>query len=53
MRGKEMSDIGMLKGGFACLVAQTRRRVVDDVVNHRATSGAVSKSTGERRGKKQ
>ena len=29
-----MGDIGMIKGG-ACLVAQTRRRVVVDVVDHR------------------
>ena len=28
-----MGDIGMIKGG-ACLVAQTRRRVVGDVVDH-------------------
>ena len=28
-----MGDIGMIKGG-ACLVAQTRRRVVVDVVDH-------------------
>ena len=29
-----MGDIGMIKGG-ACLVAQTRRRVVVDIVDHR------------------
>ena len=28
-----MGDMGMIKGG-ACLVAQTRRRVVGDVVEH-------------------
>ena len=28
-----MGDIGMIKGG-ACLVAQTRRRVVGNVVDH-------------------
>ena len=34
-----MGDIGMIKGGGACLVAQTRR-VVGDVVEH---SGIVSR----------
>ena len=34
-----MGDIGMIKGG-ACLVAQTRRRVVGDVVDHRGISGS-------------
>ena len=33
-----MGDIGMIKGG-ACLVAQTRRRVVGDVVEHRGSIG--------------
>ena len=33
-----MGDIGMIKGG-ACLVAQTRRRVVGDVVDHRGIIG--------------
>ena len=33
-----MGDIGMIKGG-ACLVAQTRRRDVIDVVNHRGSIG--------------
>ena len=28
-----MGDIGMIKGG-ACLVTQTRRRVIGDVVDH-------------------
>ena len=32
-----MGDIGMIKGG-ACLVAQSRRRVVVDVVDHRGIS---------------
>ena len=32
-----MGDIGMIKGGGACLVAQTRRRVVGDVVEHRVS----------------
>ena len=45
-----MGDIGMIKGG-ACLVAQTRRRVVVDVVDHSAST-AVSRSTEEKRGKK-
>ena len=31
-----MGDIGMIKGG-ACLLAQTRRRVVVDVVDHRSS----------------
>ena len=35
-----MGDIGMINGG-ACLVAQTRRRVVVDVVNHRGISSAL------------
>ena len=35
-----MSDIGMVKGG-ACLVAQTRRRVVGDVVDHRGISSGL------------
>ena len=35
-----MGDIGMIKGG-ACLVAQTRRRVVGDVVDHRGISGSL------------
>ena len=45
-----MGDIGMIKGG-ACLVAQTRRVVVD-VVDHRDIN-MVSGSIGEKRGKKQ
>ena len=32
-REYRMGDIGMIKGG-ACLVTQTRRRVVDDVIDH-------------------
>ena len=40
-----MGDIGMIKGG-ACLVAQTRRRVVGDVVDH---SGISSDLRGYRR----
>ena len=35
-----MGDIGMIKGG-ACLVAQTRRRVVVDVVDHRGISSGL------------
>ena len=31
-----MGDIGMIKGG-ACLVAQTRRRVVGDVAEYRVS----------------
>ena len=44
-----MSDIGMTKGG-ACLVSQTRRRVVVDVVDH--MGNIVSGSTEEKREKK-
>ena len=46
-----MGDIGMIKGG-ACLVAQTRRRVVVDIVDHSGISSGLV-STGEKRGKKQ
>jgi len=35
-----MGDIGMIKGG-ACLVAQRRRRVVVDVVDHRGFSSGL------------
>ena len=35
-----MGDIGMIKGG-ACLVAQTRRRVVIDVVDHRGINSGL------------
>ena len=35
-----MGDIGMIKGG-ACLVAQTRRRVVVDVVDHSGISSGL------------
>ena len=35
-----MGDIGMIKGG-ACLVAQTRRRVVVDIVDHRGISSGL------------
>ena len=35
-----MGDVGMIKGG-ACLVAQTRRRVVVDVVDHSGISGGL------------
>ena len=31
----------VIKGGGACLVAQTRRRVVVDVVDHRGISGSL------------
>ena len=44
-----MGDIGMIKGG-ACLVAQTRRRVVVDVVDHRDISiglGVYRREEGE------
>ena len=47
-----MSDIGMIKGG-ACLVAQTRRVVVD-VVDHRGISsdlGVYRREEGERNSK--
>ena len=42
----------VIKGGGACLVAQTKRTVVGDVVDHRGIS-IVTGSTGEKRGKKQ
>ena len=35
-----MGDIGMIKGG-ACLVAQTRRRVVGDVADHSGISSGL------------
>ena len=35
-----MGDIGMIKRG-ACLVAQTRRRVIVDVFDHRGTSSGL------------
>ena len=35
-----MGDIGMIWGG-ACLVAQTRRRVVVDVVDHRGINNGL------------
>ena len=35
-----MGDIRMIKGG-ACLVAQTRRRVVVDVVDHRGINSGL------------
>ena len=35
-----MGDIRMMKGG-ACLVAQTRRRVVSDLVDHRDISSGL------------
>ena len=35
-----MGDIRMIKGG-ACLVVQTRRRVVVDVVDHRGISSSL------------
>ena len=44
-----MGYIGMIKGG-ACLVAQTRRRVVVDVVDHRDISiglGVYRREEGE------
>ena len=44
-----MGDIGMIKVG-ACLVAQTRRRVVGDVVDHRGISiglGVYRREEGE------
>ena len=44
-----MGDIGMIKRG-ACLVAQTRRRVVVDVVDHREISiglGVYRREEGE------
>ena len=45
-----MGNIGMIKGG-ACLVVQTRRRVVADVVNHRGISsglGVYQREEGEK-----
>ena len=44
-----MGDIGMIKGE-ACLVAQTRRRVIVDVVDHRDISiglGVYRREEGE------
>ena len=44
-----MGDIGMIKGE-ACLVAQTRRRVVVDVVDHkgiRSSLGVYWREEGE------
>ena len=43
-----MGDIGMIKGE-ACLVAQTRRRVVVDVVDHRGSIslGVYQREEGE------
>ena len=43
-----MGDIGMIKGG-ACLGAQTRRRVVVDVVDHRGgiSLGVYRREEGE------
>ena len=44
-----MGDIGMIKWG-ACLVAQTRRRVIVDVVDHRYIStglGVYRREEGE------
>ena len=44
-----MGDIGMIKGG-ACLVAQTRRRVVVDGVDHRDINiglGVYRREVGE------
>ena len=35
-----MGDIGMIKGG-ACLVAQTRRRVIVEVFDHRGTDNGL------------
>ena len=35
-----MGDIGMIKGR-ACLVAQTRRRVVVDIVDHRGINSGL------------
>ena len=43
MRKNGMGDIRMIKGG-ARLVAQTRRRVVVDVVDHRGISSGVGLS---------
>ena len=37
-REYRMGDIGMIKGGGACLVTQTRRRVIVDVVDHSGIS---------------
>ena len=39
MRGKEMGDIGMLKGGFLAWKLCYKRRVVDDVVDHTGSIG--------------
>ena len=36
-----MGVIGMIKGGGDCLVAQTRRRVVIDVVDHSGISSGL------------
>ena len=36
-----MGDIGMIKGGVACLVAQTTRRVVVDVVDHNGINSGL------------
>ena len=42
-----MGDIGMIKGG-ACLVAQTRSRVVVDVVDHSGSGlGVYRREKGE------
>ena len=51
MRGKEIGDVGMLKGGLlAWLLWQGG--VIVDVVDHRGISSGLG-STGEKRGKKQ
>ena len=47
-----MGDIGMIKGG-ACLVAQTRRRVVVDVFDHKGTSSGLEVYRRRRGGRKQ
>ena len=48
-----MSDIRMIKGGGACLVAQTRRRVVVDVVDHKGINSGLEVYRRRRGGKKQ
>ena len=48
-----MGDIGMIKGG-ACLVSQTRRRVVGDIVDHSGISSGLRvyrREEGGRNGK--
>ena len=39
MRGKELGDIGMLKGGLLAWLLWQGGVIVDDVVDHRGISG--------------